>query len=534
MLKWLQPDASAAGGTPSAHNAATTGCASPFSNTKTATPQPATTTRQRIAALWKKWKSKTLLGKPSAAAAPTAGNNNNSASRLSPAVLKRHQQLCDLQRVSSVSIPPVYATAADVLAAATAAAAAAAATTGGATPPVAATSQADRLAGVYESPFYQPSTPKAPQTHNKQDTARQRNSSEATPRGVSVLRHSSSFNATMTSSDPSSSSLPPLAAQGSFNSSSRDLAAHSHHHQQQQHQAQPLSLTNSVASEVASSPAPSPAQQRPNAFAHSPQRLQHQYQQQQRPSPLQHSPQMFAGAMNSPLQQLLQAPPLAPQLPQMQPNAGAPAGLNNTMLPADTALTAYPAVAAAVNSVTAAAWLHRRWGPVGQDQQQASAVAPSAAHGGVDSPPAPSAATAAAVAALEVSTSPADVQHWLLRTALLEDELQGRALEVSDELQALQERRDLMASLAASLQSSSGSDAHGSAVAAAVQSLQGDRASSSSTTNGALYRAAAGGGAGAGGIRASSPGIRCVSACCGWLCAIQVLLQHHTCCFELA
>lgn len=96
-----------------------------------------------------------------------------------------------------------------------------------------------------------------------------------------------------------------------------------------------------------------------------------------------------------------------------------------------------------------------------------------------------------------VEASTGDVQDWLLRTALLEDELQGRAMEVAEELQQLQERHELFVSLAASLQcSAAGSAAHEAAASAAADSLGAARGS-----RGALYPP---------GSMRHSPGIRWV------------------------
>jgi hypothetical protein len=142
-------------------------------------------------------------------------------------------------------------------------------------------------------------------------------------------------------------------------------------------------------------------------------------------------------------------------------------------LPAGTALTAYPAVAAAFSSTTVTS----------EPASAAAADPPNFPR----SPPVPVSEpvtpTAAAVAELEASTTPQDVQDWLLRAALLEDELQGRALEAGEDIRALQERRELFASLSASLQhSTAGSAEHADVLQVAAQSLGLDSKSS-------LYRA---------------------------------------------
>jgi hypothetical protein len=180
---------------------------------------------------------------------------------------------------------------------------------------------------------------------------------------------------------------------------------------------------------------------------------------------------MFAGPGHSQLLQLLQEPKQQQSLQQLQP-----AGISNMIsqgLPAGTALTAYPAVAAAFNSAA---------GPV-EPTSAAAAGPPKLSWNPVVPASEPATPTAAAVAELEASTTPQDVQDWLLRAALLEDELQGRALEAGEDIRALQERQELFASLSASLQhSTAGSAEHADVVQAAAQSLGLDHKSS-------LYRA---------------------------------------------
>jgi hypothetical protein len=173
---------------------------------------------------------------------------------------------------------------------------------------------------------------------------------------------------------------------------------------------------------------------------------------------------MFAGASNSPLQQLLQTPAQQQPLQQLQHASG---GLQ---LPEGTALTAYPAVTAAFQGMTGG-WLGGSWGappaaahtaaaaqqglvpqgvPAGGAGHTCSSAAitpgptATAVTGSGQAMPLSPAAAAAASGSPRLSqdtVSPADVQDWLLRAALLEDELQGRALEVAEELQGVQEHR---------------------------------------------------------------------------------------------
>jgi hypothetical protein len=86
-------------------------------------------------------------------------------------------------------------------------------------------------------------------------------------------------------------------------------------------------------------------------------------------------------------------------------------------------MTAYPALVAAASTSTADA--------------AANYSNPSSAAGGN------SAAGSDGVAA--------EVSRWLLRAALLEDELQGRALEVRDALQQATERREQLEALLLSM-----------------------------------------------------------------------------------
>jgi hypothetical protein len=198
---------------------------------------------------------------------------------------------------------------------------------------------------------------------------------------------------------------------------------------------------------------------------------------------MQHSPDVFASAHNTQLQQLLQAPKQQqPGLQQLRPVETAASPL----LLAGSALTAYPGVAAALSMAASGSLL----------QACSTAAVQQGFSGVVHGPHAP---TAAAVAELEASTNPQAVQQWLLRTALLEDELQGRALEVAEELQVQHERRELFASLASALQQSpAGSAEHEAAVQEAADSLG---LSWGVGSTGALYRARSG-------TRGGRPGIR--------------------------
>jgi hypothetical protein len=346
-------------------------------------------------------------------------------------------------------------------------------------------------------------------------------SPSVTPRGVSLLHGSSgSFNRTH-SNDPSQHG-PLSGPQGSREFDS----LHATPRQEQ--------LQQSTASFTAALDTVLPAQTAGSVSPITPVR-QLQMQQLQH-SPMQHSPDMFVSAHNTQLQQLLQASRQQQRgLQQLRPanNATSP------LLLAGSALTAYPAVAAALSRAASGSLLQGR--SAGAPQQGSPAVAHaqlptatsqapgatstlprhqatqsaamtaglvspfaapaghSAAAAAVGAVPGPHAPTTAAVAELEASSNPEDVQQWLLRTALLEDELQGRALEVAEELQVQHVRRELFASLASALQHSpAGSAQHEAAVQEAADSLGvmwgvGGR--------GALYRARSGTGGGSPGIR---------------------------------
>jgi len=502
-----------------------------------------------------------------------ASRSGGGSKALSPAVLQRHQQLFDLQSMSSIGA------AAELGFDATSVLAAAAGPLWGATPggqplpptaqhsvlkppmavhnnptaPQAAggagrqsaeTPQCERLARVYDSPLYQPSSSgpskaSSPQAPGPGSTAAamlpplpraaagipsplrtttscgsagasfvETSSPSVTPRRASGLRCSSSYNKTNgseASQHGTPAALPDL--QGS-----RDLDICLQQLQQRQQDVCGGADIPCVKLQIdAASPGPISAR----SPLHQP-----QY------SCLQHSPLVFAKARNAQLQQLLQAPTQPQLLQQLQP---APA-TGPQLLPPGSALTAYPAVAAALSTAAAAGAggiLPGRWGrstAAGQAFSPARVTTSStdwpaptsqALPGELLSLESPFAAVAAeqalsstAAAAVQHSTPPAgpaagveastsDVQDWLLRTALLEDELQGRALEVAEELQQLQERHELFVSLAASLQCSAASSAaHEAAASAAADSLGAARGS-----RGALYPP---------GSMRNSPGIRWV------------------------
>jgi hypothetical protein len=178
------------------------------------------------------------------------------------------------------------------------------------------------------------------------------------------------------------------------------------------------------------------------------------------------------------------------------------------LLPPGTALTAYPAVAAALQrSASAADSSHR------QHQAPTAGAAPlrqqQAAAGG-------SAGTEQGAGAAAADTPAAEeVQAWMLRAALLEDELQGRALEVQDALQQQQERRRLLAQLAASLAAAAatGSDADAAAAGEAAAAVLGSGGGGVRGANRSLYcSAGAGRGGSSGGAAPVSSGLRWVAA----------------------
>lgn len=508
-------------------------------------------------------KSKVVSSKPEKSA---------SSRSLSPAVLKRHQQQCDSQSVSSVGF------AADTRAIHVSCGPGAAAASvlqptmqpapyagqgpspsppaGLSAKPGAPAAERSVLDAVYNSPFYQPScasnspqTPKAgvaasaalppiPKSGSASllplrystsygSTATpaggETPSPSATPRGVSVLYGSSGSSNRAHSNDPSQHGLL------SGPQSSRDYEAMQAAPGQAQLQQSATPFTAAIDAVL---PALAPGLVSPITPVR-----QMQMQQMQR-SPMQHSPDMFASAQHTQLLQLLQAPKQQrPGLQQLRPASNP----TSSMLLAGRALAAYPAVAAALSRAASGSLLQGR--STGAVQQGTRAVAhaqvltappqtPSVTHtpprhpatqssltaasaapgspfaalagqfaaaaavGAVSGPHAP---TAAAVAELEASTNPEDVQQWLLRTALLEDELQGRALEVAEELQVQHERRELFASLASVLQRCpAGSADYEAAVQEAADSLG---VAWGVGSRGALYRARRGTGRGSPGIR---------------------------------
>jgi hypothetical protein len=354
-------------------------------------------------------------------------------------------------------------------------------------------------------------------------------SPSVTPRGVSVLRRStaeSSFNHTHCS-DPSHHGALPAAMRGS-----RDWGAPVLQQQMLPQQLDGVDAARGggeAAADHTAAPASPALPRRPPQFG-------------QR-SPLQHSPDLWASG-NAQLQQLLQAPKMQSPVQQLRPAAAN--SISGPMLPAGTALTAYPAVAAAWNSTATAGWLQRSAASAhasllqhgsfstGAPHQGASAAASPAQykHGSsaalppngmlclespfaraaghcaaaaVQAPEQPAVPAEAAAAVAEASATHEDVQGWLLRAAVLEDELQGRAMEISEELQVLQERREVLASLTQALQQSpAGSAEHEAAVHSAVSSLGAGRSSMGRSSSGSLYRA----GRVAEGGRPRTPGIR--------------------------
>lgn len=483
-----------------------------------------------------------------------------SGKSLSPAVLKRHQQHLDQQSVSSIG--GFGYDVSSVLAAAAGGPAwvgkqgrpvlqptypqqGPAANQGETPSPRAAPAQASTVERAYCSSFYQPSSAGSgsPQTPKPSVSAAAvlPPIPRSSPVSLGALRYSTSYSSTAApAGDTSSPSVTPRGgsfAHGSVVSSSFARICSNDPSQRnepsepscsrdldvspmpgQEHLSRPAAYTVAV---DATFPAQHPA---------TPVR-QTQMQVMQR-SPLQHSPDRLMSPQHPQLQQLLQAPNMQqPGLQQMQP-----AGQSSTpLVPAGSALTAYPwlqgfkgvagfqrqghaaqMTPSAVNTSSGhlVASAHPTAGSAQQALKNSSAHSPVAVPGHVSESPFASLATqssavaaasgpcapkAAAIAELEASTTPEDVQNWLMRAALLEDELQGRALEVAEELQLQQERRELFASLASAMQrSAAGSAEHEAAVQEAADSL-GVKLGVSS--RGALYRTRTG-------SRPTSPGIR--------------------------
>lgn len=424
-------------------------------------------------------------------------------------MLKRHDQHLDQQSVSSFSVDVSSALA-------TAAAAAAAAAKQQGRPCVPSDVPADdaqlgTLRQVYASPFYQPSNSCSPATPKPATAAAALlppiPQSSLLSSSRSLLRYSTSYSsagapaaAEAASPRPSVTPRQPSVIDCSCSRTpSNDASQHGSRELDTVPQGAPCSTDGDAARLVTTCTTQSHQQ-------------------------LQHSPEKLSSAHHPQLQLLLQEPTQhQPGLQQLQPAGRAPDGL---LLPAGSALTAYPDVAAAFNSAAVQGWLqgHRGLSAAPQQQQGAAAQASPSTGAMPESPfaspagqvaaaavactpaAAPLSPTAAAIAQLESSTAPEDVQQWLLRAAVLEDELQGRAWEVAEELQAQQERRELFASLASALQgSAAGSAAHEAAVQEAADNLG---MALSVGSRGALYKARGT----AGGSRLASPGIR-------WGCA---------------
>lgn len=467
------------------------------------------------------------------------------ASSLSTAVLKHHQQLCELHRVSSIG----FAADAGLPWAAGQHGSPQDASGSAAQAPVtpAAGQQTSRVAAAYNSPFYQPSCsnqppepspvihlevtasggtsmhrspaainsplPSSTSCSSAVTATGETSSPSVTPRGVSVLRRStaeSSFNHTHCS-DPSHHGAL-VAAMGS-----RDWGAPVLQQQMlpQQLGGGDAATGDGEAADHTAAPASPALPPRPPQFG-------------QR-SPMQHSPDMWTTG-NAQLQQLLQGPTQQFPVQQMRP-----AVINSSsgpMLPAGTALTAYPAVAAALNNTAATGWLQRSAASTHASLlqhgsfsttapyhgQEGTAVVPAlykqgsstalpppgtlclespfaraaghCAAAALQAPVQPAVPTEGAAAVAEASTTQEDVQGWLLRAAVLEDELQGRAMEIAEELQVLQERREVLASLTQALQQSpAGSAEHEAAVQSAVSRLGAGRSSMGRSSSGSLYRA---------------------------------------------
>lgn len=433
------------------------------------------------------------------------------------------------------------------------------------------------VAEVYQSSFYQPSSRTSPKTPQQQQqhrlqplqrmlpaahsppalpTSRSNNNDVATMH--SPLRSSVSFSGATSPAATSTPSVTPRVVSLLRHSSGSCAKTCASEHssqvqgkdsdaclQQQQHAAEDTTCSSSrrspwPAAQQQQQPGPAPA-----AATSATTLVRTCHQQSPQRSALQHSPVVLATGRNTQLQQLLQAPKQHQTLQQLQP---APRASTPQLVPAGSALTAYPAVAAALNSGGAGGWLQGRWVTAGSSSSRTPTTQPAygtpaaAATEGVDTsypagfmgyqqqeapqgPPAvdafgadalslqspfaqlhsfqdtPAAATAGG--GIQGNSSSmgleADVQDWLLRAAWLEDELQGRAMEVAEDLQQLHEHHELFMSLATSLQdSTAGSAEREAADSAAADSLGVSRGAGG---RGALYPV---------GGMASSPGIRCV------------------------